>query len=237
MIRLYQRAWHNIDFESFTKCSAKKIAGKNFYDKFYEQFFDKFKSFKDLDEDWVKYKSLIANKLIKEIQSKKNILSIGCGIGIVEKHIVENIKDVNIIAIEPSENTSKWVKDIPQIKVKDGYFPYILDANLNFDMSFANGVDYVFNDKEYEIFLKSIIDYGIKDFILISSSKYKPSLKISIKNLIKNILIYVGLYNKHQFWGYCRTLNEQTAILKKTGFNVISVIYESDDTLIIRALV
>jgi SAM-dependent methyltransferase len=237
MIKLYQSAWHDINFKSFTECSDKKIADKVFYDKYYEQFFDKFKGFEDLDKDWVKYKILIANKLIKEIQSKKNILSIGCGIGIVEKHIVENVKDINITAIEPSENTSKWIKGISQIKVKDGYFPGILDVDLSFDMSFSNTVDYVFNDKEYEIFLKSIVDYGIKDFILISSSKYKPSLKISIKNLIKNILSYVGLYDRHQFWGYCRTLNEQTIMLKKSGFNVTSVIYESDDTIIIRALV
>ena len=241
MNKLYQSKWHGINFKDFSACSNKKIADKSFYDKFYKQFFKKYRSFDDLDVDWVEYKETIAKEIIKEIQLKKSksILSIGCGIGIVEKYIVENTKDVNITAIEPSEGVSKWIGNTSKIQIKDGYFPDVLDDNLNFDMSFSNGIDYTFNNKEYEIFLRSVVDYGIKEFILISVSKYKKeqTLKILIKNLIKSILSPIGLYNKHQFWGYCRTSNEQVKILKKSGFNVVSVVYESDNTLIIKALV
>jgi len=237
MIKLYQNVWHNIDFKSFSECNNKKIADKAFYDKFYERFFERFKGFEDLNKNWIEYKNLVAGELVKEIGAQKNILSIGSGIGIVESIIVDSIKDINITAIEPSEDTSKWIEGTPQINIKYGYFPDILENNLSFDMAFANGVDYVFNNKQYVIFLKSIVNYGIKDFILISSSGYKPSTMALIKDLIKDILIYFGLYRGRQFWGYSRTLKEQVNMLKKSGFNSTSVIYESHDTLIIKASV
>ena len=38
MIKMYQKDWHGIEFTNFSQCDPEKIAGKDFYDKFYENF-------------------------------------------------------------------------------------------------------------------------------------------------------------------------------------------------------
>lgn len=234
MIKLYQNQWHGIKFNSFSKCDSKKIPSKKFYDEFYKNFFYKFKCFNDLDEDWMSYKNKIASIILKEINTKKNILSIGCGIGVVEKYLVENLSNINLTAIEPSSNVSRWIKHLDRIIVKDGYFPEILNDKSKFDIAYANGIDYVFNKKEYEKFLKSVVDYGVKELIIVSASYYSPSFKIHIKEMIKNFLIKINLYKEQQFWGYMRSFKEQFRSMKKAGFNSISLVYKSDNTIIIK---
>lgn len=237
MIKLYQQDWHGIEFKSFAFCDEKKIAGKDFYDKFYESFFKTYKSFDDLDKNWVDYKNQIARILIKEIRNKKNILSIGCGIGIVENYLVENLAKIKLTAIEPSPNVSRWIKHIDRISIKDGYFPDILGSKKNFEIAYANGVDYVFNNIEYHNFLKSVVDYGIKELFIISASYYTPSFKIYFKEILKNIVIKMKLYRGRQLWGFNRSIKEQFEAIKKAGFNDCSLTYKSDSTIIIRATI
>ena len=237
MIKLYQKEWHNIEFNNFTNCDKNNIATEEFYDKFYKEFFKKYHNFDDLNSSWVKYKISIADKILEEINDKKNILSIGCGIGIVEKYIVNKLSNINLTAIEPSKNVSRWIKDISTIDLKDGYFPNILVNKQKFDFVYANGIDYVFNNNDYDKFLKSIVDYGIKEFIMISASYYIPSTKVYVKDFIKDILSSIGLYNRYQFWGYQRSIDEQFSAMEKAGFNNISLIYQSNNTIIIKAVI
>ena len=235
MIKSYQKDWHGIEFSQFAKCDVNNIAGKDFYDKFYETFFEKFKSFNDLEKKWITYKNQIAKVILNEINSKKNILSIGCGIGIVEKYLIEHSSKINLTAVEPSPNVSRWVKNLDRINIKDGYFPDVLDPKLKFDIAYANGVDYVFNNAEYQVFLKSIVDYGIKELLIISVSYYTPSFKLYFKAIVKNILIKMKLYRGRQFWGFNRSIKEQFGAIKKSGFKNISLVYKSDSTIVIKA--
>ena len=235
MIKSYQKDWHGIEFSDFAQCDVNNIAAKDFYDKFYEVFFEKFKCFDDLDKNWVTYKNQIAEVILDEINNKKNILSIGCGIGIVEKYLIEHMSKINLTAIEPSSNVSRWIKNLDRINIKDGYFPDILDPKVKFDIAYANGVDYVFNNTEYHSFLKSFVDYGIKELLVVSVSYYKPSFKLYSKAVIKNILIKMRLYRGRQFWGFNRSIKEQFGAIKKAGFENISLVYKSDSTIVIKA--
>ena len=234
MIKFYQSQWHGIDFKSFTTCNAKIIADEDFYNDFYREFFIKYKSFNDLGETWLKYKHNIADEIIKQLDVKHTILSIGCGIGVVENYITEKQSNINILAIEPSQNTSRWIKNTSNIILKDGYFPDVLDDNLNIDLAYANAIDYVFDDVEYLKFLKSVVDYGINDFLMISVSYYKPSLKLFVKEFIKDIVTSFGLYKRGQFWGYLRTIEEQINFMKLAGFDSVSLEYQSEDTIILK---
>ncbi len=237
MIKMYQKEWHGIEFNSFTKCDEKNIATAEFYDKFYKIFFQKFNNLTELDKGWINSKDEVANQLIEYIQNKKNILSIGCGIGVVEKLLVNSLPEINLTAIEPSSNTTKWIEDA-RIILKEGYFPNIMkDDNIVFDLVYANAIDYVFNNAEYLKFLESIVKYGIKEFYMISVSYYKPSIKLSAKQCIKKILNLLGKYNYGQFWGYVRTIEEQKNLLKQAGFSDIELVSQSDDTIIIKATV
>jgi hypothetical protein len=235
MIKMYQKEWHGIDFKSFSTSDINNIPGQDFYDDFYHKFFNKFSCFDDLDPEWVDYKIAIAKKLIREIGNKKNILSIGCGIGIVEEHIAKKMPNTNLVVTEPSANVSRWISGVSNIDLIDGYFPEALSKNLRFDMAFANGIDYVFNNNEYETFLKSIVGYGIKEFVMVSVSYYRPGIKSYIKQNTKKMLNTLGLYSFGQFWGYMRTIDEQKKMLFKAGFSVVEVTFQSNDTIIIKA--
>lgn len=235
MIKMYQKEWHGIEFESFATCDINNIPDQAFYDSFYNEFFDKFSCFDDLDPAWVDYKIAIAKKLIGEIGNKKNILSIGSGIGIVEGYIAKKMPNTNLVATEPSVNVSRWISNVSNIDLIDGYFPEALSKDLMFDLAFANGIDYVFNNNEYEDFLKSIIEYGIKEFVMVSVSYYRPGVKSYIKQNAKKILNILGLYSFGQFWGYMRTIEEQKKLLFKAGFSKVELTFQSNDTIIMKA--
>ena len=235
MKKMYQKEWHGIEFKSFSTSDINNIAGQDFYDIFYKKFFDKFSCFNDLDPSWVDYKTNIAKNIIREIGEKKHILSIGCGIGIVEEYVAKKNPNISLVVTEPSINVSRWIRDIPNIDLIDGYFPQALSKNQKFDMAFANGIDYVFNNYEYESFLKSIIEYGIEEFVMISVSYYRPGIKSYIKQSAKKILNILGLYDYGQFWGYMRTIDEQKKLMLKSGFSRVELMLQSNDTIIINA--
>ena len=232
MNKFYQSEWHGIYFDEFSEPSKTKLPDSKFYDNFYEHFFKKFSNYDDLDKSWVDYKIDIATYINSLIHNKSNILSIGSGIGIVEDFLSKTTKDIKVHAIEPSTNASRWLKKNNSISVYNGYFPDCLDKNLKFDLVYANNIDYIFNDNEYAAFLKSVVDYGIKDFLIITSAKY--NMKIAIKSFLKNFTEYRQL-SKKQLWGYLRTVKDQKRILNKTGFKNIKITKFRKDSLIIRA--
>jgi len=237
MIKLYQNNWHGIEFSSFGQNDIKKIAGLDFYNRFYNEFFLKFKYFDDLNKDWLNYKNKMAKIIQKEFGDKKNILSIGCGIGVVEKYILENNQNINLTAIEPSKNVCKWIKDFKNIDIKYGYFPEIINQKQNFDIAYANGIDYVFDERQYHFFLKSVVDYGIKELIIISASYYEPNFILYTKEIIRDMLIKFNLFNKNiQFWGYKRSLIDQFSAMNKAGFKKMYLKYKSNNTIVIKAI-
>jgi len=237
MIKFYQNNWHGIKFSSFGKNNLKNIADINFYNKFYNKFFLKFKYFDDLSNDWLNYKSEVAKIIQKQFGDKNNILSIGCGIGIVEKYIVENNQNINLTVIEPSKNACKWIENFRNIDIKYGYFPEILNQKQNFDIAYVNVVDYIFNKYQYHNFLKSIFDYGIRELIIVSASYYEPNFILHTKEIIRDILIKFDLYNSNiQFWGYKRSVNEQFAAISKAGFKKMYLKYKSNNTIVIKGI-
>jgi len=236
MKKLYQTQWHGINFKDFSACSLSEIATEDFYDKFYNIFFKKFKNYNEIDKDWVDYKIDIAQYIEDIVKNKNNILSIGCGIGIVEDYLSKQKVDIRITAIEPSKDVSKWLIKNPNIDLFDGYFPQCLKKEIFFDFAYANGIDYVFDKEEYLVFLKSVIDYGINDFLIISSSSY--NLKTLLKQYVKSILEIIGIrkkLNKGQFWGYLRSAKEQKQVLLEAGFRKVKITKSDKGAVFIRA--
>lgn len=234
MKKLYQFEWHGIslnDIEAF----SKSLPSKSFYNKFYEKLFEKYNGFYELDEDWLKYKNEVANCLNSHLKNKINVLSIGSGIGIVENTLTKLNPNLRITAIEPSENASRWVKDNPNIAVVNGYFPKCLKREFSFDFVYANNIDYVFNEQEYRDFLKSLVDCGVSEFLVISSANYNTW--VSIKLFVKEILGAMGIINKQdngQFWGYLRSKIEHIEAMQRSGFNDVKITKLGTDTIFIK---
>jgi hypothetical protein len=233
MMKTYCYEWFGIKFNSFAVPSHRKLADAKFYNEFYNEFYNRFQSYAELPESYRKSKNEIADFLFEIVKNKNKILSIGCGNCYVEQRLsnllLENseqlIKFGQIItAIDPGIKLSSiWLK-AQNVKLLKGYFPDDLEIREKFDVGYASNIDYAFTDELYLKFLKSTVDFGIKDFIL-TDIITPPSLPISvlIKNIIKDLLSDLNLYEPRQFWGYLRTINEHEAFLRKAGFSHIEV--------------
>ncbi len=89
MRKFWQTEWFGIKFNSFIKLSPAVQANEEFYTKFYQEFFVKYKSYEELPEKWRHGKKQLAKFIYENIKNKKNILSIGCGIGYIENEILK----------------------------------------------------------------------------------------------------------------------------------------------------
>ena len=147
------------------------------------------------------------------------MLSIGSGIGFIEKRIYELSKKINITAIEPSIEINRF--RLPnKIDFRNGFFPNIVKGE-RFDFAYACFIDYCFNKEQYYKFVHDIYEFDITCFMLASIADGKKTPLIFIKDLSKHILAQINLYNRGQFWGYLRTMQEHKKVFADVGFKKI----------------
>lgn len=230
MIYFWQKDWFGIEFASFSDINANVLPTNDFYKSFYKQFYKKFSSYNDLPYDWKKEKLKIVSFLLDIVKDKTNILSIGCGNGFIETElakqslIISGGRGGQIVAIDPSVNSSNWIVNDSNISFINGYFPSDIKNIFScskFDFAYISYIDYVLNNEDYINIIQSIKNYPINDFIFIGLCIYKPNFILLSKYFIKRLLSKFGFY-KAQLWGYQRTINEHLAIFKKAGFSNIS---------------
>lgn len=226
MEKIFQSQWHGIKFNSFSKLSQKKLAGSDFYAKFYKIFHKKFKSYNDLDSLWVKEKIDCINILKKSKKFDKNaeILSIGCGIGIIEKELITKYNFSNIEVTEVATDPLKWLfKYLSEDKIHIGFFPDCMPKKKTYDLIYLSGIEYVFNDEDLIKFLVSV-NKSLKssgECILLSASHVKSGLLYNIRRMLSRLKNSIVYSNQLQFWGYARNSNELTKIITESGFRII----------------
>ncbi len=235
MRKQFQRSWHGIKFRSFFEVSSTKVASLDFYNRFYEQFFEVYNSYSDIPDEYVKNRIVVATYLETRLKSKKSALSIGCGIGLIEKMLVEEGKlTAKLTAIEPSSVAIKWISKNPKIAVYNGFFPDVIaDETHNFDFAYARAIDYIFDQKEYINFLRSVLDFGIKEFTIISVCIHRRSPISILKELIKIFLSKINLYDRGQFWGYLRTEEDHRIAFLEAGFEQVDIQYLAESTMVV----
>lgn len=226
MKKMYQAQWHKIPFSSFTTVSSKKIAGADFYSDFYNRFFKSYKKLDDLDPLWVKLKMQVAAFLKQDVKFSKDakILSIGCGLGFVEKGLFEEgFKKLEVT--EVSKAPLQWLLPfIPGDHVHTGFFPGCLPPGSMYEYIYLAGVDTFFTQTEFIKFLKEINKHLLPiGRCMIISWSFMPARLVSrivlnCKDLIKFILDKLGLSKRGQFWGYIRGPEEFQKALSASGF-------------------
>ena len=92
----WQSEWQNIEFNSldvplklFSRPSSK------FYAAFYSELFRKYRSYDELPLEWRKVKRNTAKVISGIISNTTSVLSVGCGLGFIEKELIE--KKPNLI--------------------------------------------------------------------------------------------------------------------------------------------
>tara|TARA_X000000368_G_scaffold408894_1_gene390106 strand:- start:743 stop:1465 length:723 start_codon:yes stop_codon:yes gene_type:complete len=221
MKKIYQNEWFDIKFSDLgIELSKKEVASVEFYSAFYRKFYQIYSSYSDLPKNWLSIKNEVAIHINNNLGDKRNILSIGCGNGYIENKLIENNKSLNIIAIEPSIDSSHLLSN-SNIKILNGYFPAILKGRYkasDFDYIYASSIDYVFDDTSYKEFLKSIFEFGIQDFLLTEVFLSEKGLINKIKDTLREIKIKLEINNEIQFWGYLRTIEEHISFLQIAGY-------------------
>ena len=228
-IKQYEYKWHNINFNELdTKLSLFSLADLDFYNKFYKQFFLRYDNFDDLSENWKTQKNKIAEVIEKMLPKNSSVLSYGCGIGIIEKFIVEKRNDLSLDCFDFSDVASKWLKrDLSHI-----YFTAEHKGLKKYDNIFMVQLLYAMDDSEAIKLLKKI-KYFLKENgrVIICNTSLKMSendknIKSSIteglidffKNLLRPTFYFLFKKNTIQFWGFKRDKKSYEIILKKAGF-------------------
>jgi len=226
MKKMYQSVWHAIPFTSFTAVSSKELAGADFYASFYERFFKIYKKLDDLDPLWIKLKMQIPEFLKRDIKFRKDaaILSIGCGLGFVEKALFEEgFKGLEVT--EVSKEPIQWLLPfIPKEHVHIGFFPECVSAGCRYNYIYLAGVDTFFTQIEFIKFLKAIANHLSPDGrCMIISWSFMPSdiisrIVLNCKDMVRLLLDKLGLKKRGQFWGYIRDIKELHSALVAAGF-------------------
>lgn len=221
MRKQFQESWHGIKFEAFSTVTTKSVPKNDFYEKFYQEFFNQYSSYETLPVSYLEKKKDTVSAISELINKKKNVLSIGCGLGVIEYLLLRDEPlDIMLTGIDPSKNALKWIEEENLFPVVNGYFPEALNGkNCNFDFAFARAIEYHFTETEYVEFLSSIRNFGISEFAIISASPDRKNLEFLVKDFLKKVLASFGLWKLGQFWGYLRTREEHVRAFEKAGFH------------------
>ena len=155
---IFVKEWHGIPLNSIKGFVKNKIPGEEFYSNFYEKFFEAHQTWDDLDPDWVDHKINSAKFIGSRLKGAKRVLSIGCGVGIIEKYLLEEgVKGLEIQ--EVSEEPLRWIRTLFATEaVHIGGVPDCLSLSGKYDYIFLSVVDYCFEEEAYVGFLSEIRD-------------------------------------------------------------------------------
>jgi len=227
-IKAFESNWHNIDFKELNiNLTIFKLADLKFYDKFYEEFFTRYNDFDDLSINWRTNKIEIAKAIEKKLLKNSRVLSYGCGIGFIEKFIVEKRQDLKLDCFDFSDIASKWLKrDSSNI-----YFTSNHEKLKKYDFIFMVDLLYAMGDVEATNLLKKV-KYLLKNdgkIIICNTSSQEnennENIKYSsiknfikrIKNLIRPVYYFLLKKKKYSFGGYERDKESYNKIFKKAG--------------------
>ena len=102
---IWQSVWQGIRFKDLPPSRSTS----EFYKNFYNRFFEIYDSFEEIDIHWRKEKNMIAEELSSIIEKNANCLSIGSGIGFIEKKLASERRDLTIYLSDEDAEFSKWV--------------------------------------------------------------------------------------------------------------------------------
>lgn len=226
MKKLYQTSWHGIHFESFAKLSKSHLPDSSFYASFYENFHRKYRGVDDLDQSWVSLKRQAAGLITNNPKIKKSdrILSIGCGLGLIERVLFQE-GFLNVEITEVSEAPLRWVLPLlPSENVHVGFFPDCIPHNDKYDFVLLASVEYFLDDVEFSSLLRSVHNRLLPGgmCLLISWSFdtmcLSQRLTAGIKNLVRLMIDKAGIKPRGQFWGYIRRPEEFHRAMAAAGF-------------------
>lgn len=235
MRRFYQESWQGIPFTAFSHISFFHLAEPKFYATFYEELFRRYKDFDDLPSLWRVNKRKDALWLAARLRERLalrgeeagplRVLSIGSGVGYMEKILLEEVPEMELHVNEPSTVSMKWLRrHVPPERIYIGLPPLCLPSDVHYDMIYLSTVDYGIPTRELVHLLGQLRVQLVPDgeLICLSASLLEEDSRIggfvnAVKIFIRGILHYLGI-RRQQFWGWRRTKDEYQALFKSAEF-------------------
>jgi SAM-dependent methyltransferase len=222
----YEIIWHGIPFESFATLSASHLPDSSFYTRFYEILHQKYSGVDDLDQSWVSLKRQVAGLVTNSPKIKKSdrILSIGCGLGLIEMVLLQE-GFLNVEITEVSETPLRWVRPLfPSENVHVGFFPDCIPHNEKFDLVLLASVEYFLKNAELLNLLRSVHNRLLPGgtCLLVSWSSDIMNLPQHLMSRAKDLirpLIYKKAGKRYgQFIGYLRRPAEFRRVMQAAGY-------------------
>lgn len=244
MRRFYQESWQGIPFTAFSHISFFHLADPKFYATFYEELFRRYQGWNDLPATWRSNKAKDARWLARRIgevaeRQRENgerrddgpvrVLSIGSGVGYMEKLLLEELPHVELHVNEPSTVGMRWLRRlIPAERIYIGLPPACLPPDVQYDVIYLSAVDYGIPTRELVHVLEELRSQLAPggELICLSASlleedSFIGSFVNAIKIFIRAILHFLGI-RRQQFWGWRRTQPEYRRLFAQAGFSAIS---------------
>lgn len=234
MRRMYQTHWLDIQFSDFIRMSPKNLAGPEFYQAYYKEFFKRYKNWEELPSKWQKEKKRCAEFIMARSTETSKILSVGCGLGSMEHYMNANASQMDIFIQEVALSAWHWIgNDFSDEHKLLGMIPDCLPKGTQFDLVYLSAVDYALDNDEMVRLLTSLHPF-LNDVegkcVLISASFQNIPTNLAnktisyakwLKFISTSVLDICGLRNRGQFWGWCRTQKEYQSLMKKAGYSDI----------------
>ena len=233
----WQSNWQGIEFKDLeVALSGNDLATDKFYSAFYSKLFAMYEDYEALPDHWKKIKNETAHTLSEEIKKGANVLSYGCGLGYVEKSLVEIRKDIKVTAYDFSEIAAFWIKR----DIKSVYYTNNIDPSNRYDVIYLCQVLYALPFKDCINLIKSLsINLAENGKLIVINSSIEDISPI--KGIFKRLLNLVAKYrvskaakkNDVQFWGFERNDSKYIEMFSKAGLSSIRIFNAANQSVIV----
>ncbi len=238
MRRFYQESWQGIPFSAFTHVSFFHLADSQFYATFYEELFRRYNGWDCLPAQWRRSKDKGAHWLAKQIHLQRNswehedapnvpirVLSIGSGVGYMEKALLNVDPTIELHVNEPSTVGMRWLKEsVPNERIYIGPPLHSLPSDIEFHVIYLSAVDYGMRSIEFEQTLRMLrgqLAPGGRILCisasLLEEDTFVGSIVNSFKIALRGVLHFLDV-RRQQFWGWRRTREEYNHLFTSAGF-------------------
>jgi hypothetical protein len=227
MRKFFQTEWHGIPFSTFSELSESRIAGGEFYEAFYGELFRRYKDWGDFGNLWRMAKLDVARLIAGRLAANdKTVLSIGCGLGMVEHFLLDALPSMRLEVLETTNIPLRWLRfELPQDQIHVGFFPQCLPTDTRFDFIYLSAVDYCFDENEWLDLLRAArgrLRFGGRCLVVSASVDRESPLVRTLRIWVRSLLITLGLRQRGQFWGYLRTAKELNDATEAAGFALVA---------------
>ncbi len=224
MRRFYQESWQGIPFSAFTHVSFFRLANSKFYATFYEELFRRCQSWECLPPAWRMGKDKGAKWLAQQIEAHCGagerempikVLSIGRGVGYLEKALLDALPHIELHVNEPTTAGLRLLRQcVPPERIYIGSPSHCLPPDIQYDVIYLSAVDYSIPQDELAFAMRELCGQLTDDgrLICISASlleedSFIGSLVNAFKIGVRGVLHFFDL-RRQQFWGWRRTRQE-----------------------------